>query len=58
MDLDQAQQYGQHVLMSVFFHAFVVSKVGFVSQILTFSKRSSRSINSVSNSVEPDQDGH
>ena len=33
MDLDQAQQYGQHVFMSVFFHAFVVSKVGFVSQI-------------------------
>ena len=33
MDLDQALQYGQHVFMSVFFHAFVVSKVGFVSQI-------------------------
>ena len=37
IDLDQAHQYGQHVLMSVFFHAFVVSKVEFVSQILTFS---------------------
>ena len=32
MDLEQAQQYGQHVLMSGFFHAFVVSKLGFVSQ--------------------------
>ena len=37
MDLDKAQQYGHHALMLVFFHAFVVSKVGFVSQILTFS---------------------
>ena len=58
IDLDQAQQYGQHVLMSVFFHAVVVSKVGFVSQILTFSKRSSRSSTRVSNSVDPDQDWH
>ena len=58
MDLDMAQQYGQHVLTSVFFHAFVVSKVEIVSQILTFSKRSSRSIIRWSNSVEPDQDRH
>ena len=57
MDLDQARQYRQHVLMSVFFHSFVVSKVRFVSQILTFSKRSSRSIVIIdTNSVDPDQD--
>ena len=58
MDLDQARQYGQLILMLVFFHAFVVSKVGFVSQNLTFSKCSSRSTIRVSNSVDPDQDRH
>ena len=51
MDLDQARQYGQHVLMSVFF-------LGFVSQIFTFLKRSSRRIIRVSSSLDPDQDRH
>ena len=36
----------------------MVSKVGFASQILTFSKRSSRCIIRVSNSLDPDQDRH
>ena len=58
MDLDQARQYGQHALKSVFFLAFSVSKVGFVSQVLTFLKRSSRSIIRVSSSVGPGQDRH
>ena len=60
MDLDQAQQYGQHALILVryFFYAFVVSKVGIVSQIFTFLKRSSSSIIRVSSSVGPDQDRH
>ena len=36
----------------------MVSKVGFVSQILKFLKRSSRSIIRVSSSVDQDQDRH
>ena len=35
-----------------------MSKVGFVSQVLTFLKRSSRSIIRVSSSVGPGQDRH
>ena len=52
MDLDQAQQYGNMSLCRHFFHAFVVSKVEFVSHISTISKRSYRSIIRVSNSVD------